>query len=97
MGLSVSSLEICWDSQYSQPFLERGFAQQSEQRKSTHLHLGIGPTGHLDDHVEDRLLLIGIEGNIVPWRDQLAVLLDEDAVLECVRRSDLAGGVCHVV
>jgi hypothetical protein len=62
---------------------------------STYLHLGIGPAGHLDDHVEDRLLLIGIEGNVVPWRNQLAVLLDEDAVLERVRRSDLAGGVCH--
>lgn len=66
------------------------------QWRGTHLHLRIGPAGHLDDHVEDRLLLVGVEGNVVPWRDELAVFLDEDAVLERVRRSDLAGGVCHV-
>jgi hypothetical protein len=32
----------------------------------------------------------------VPWRDELTVLLDEDAVLEGVGRANLAGGVCHV-
>ena len=31
----------------------------------TNLHLSIGPAGHLNDHVEDSLLLVGIERNIV--------------------------------
>jgi hypothetical protein len=63
--------------------------------ETTHLHLGIGPAGHLNDHVEDRLLLVGVEGDVVPWRDELAVLLDEDAVLERVGGGNLAGGVRH--
>jgi hypothetical protein len=60
---------------------------------STHLHLSIGPTRHLDDHVEDRLLLVGIEGDVVEGRDGHAILLDEDAVLERVGRANLAGCV----
>jgi hypothetical protein len=65
------------------------------QLKKTHLHLGIGPAGHLNNHVEDGLLLVGIEGNVVPWRDELAVLLNEDTVLESVGRANPAGGVSH--
>jgi hypothetical protein len=66
------------------------------QWQRTHLHLGVGPAGHLNNHVEDRLLLVGIQGNVVPWRDELSVLLNEDAVLERVGRANLAGRVCHV-
>ena len=65
------------------------------QLQAAYLHLGIGPAGHLNDHVEDRLLLVGVEGDVVPWRDELAVLLDEDAVLERVGCGNLAGGVRH--
>lgn len=59
----------------------------------THLHLRIGPAGDLHDHVEDGLAVIGIEGDVVEGRDGHAILLDVDAVLERVRRSDLARGV----
>jgi hypothetical protein len=65
------------------------------QLGDTHLHLGIGPAGHLNNHVEDGLLLVGIERNVVPWRDELPVLLNEDTVLERVGRADSAGGVGH--
>jgi len=57
----------------------------------TYLHLSIGPAGNLNNHVKNRLLLIGIEGDVVEGRDWDAILLDEDAVLESVGRSDLAG------
>jgi hypothetical protein len=67
------------------------------QLRGTHLHLRIGPARDLDDHVEDRLLLIGVERDVVPWRNELAVLLDENAVLECVGRGHLAGSVRHSV
>ena len=29
------------------------------------LHFGVGPTGNLNDHVEDAIVL----GNVVPWAD----------------------------
>ena len=65
------------------------------QLGSTHLHLRVGPAGHLNNHVEDGLLLVGVERDVVPWRNELAVLLDEDAVLERVGRGNLTGGVRH--
>lgn len=58
---------------------------------SSHLHLRIGPARDLNDHVEDGLLLIGIQRDVVEGRDGDAILLDVDAVLEGVRRADLAG------
>ena len=45
------------------------------------LHLGVGPTRNLDDHVEDVLVDIGEEGDVVEGRDDAAVLLDEHTVL----------------
>ncbi len=63
--------------------------------RNPHLHFCIGPTRHFDNHVEDRLLLIGVERDIMPWRDKLAILFGEDAVLQCVCRSNLAAGVRH--
>lgn len=57
----------------------------------THLHLRVGPAGDLDDHVEDGLLLIGIQRDVVEGRDGNAILLDVDAVLKGVGRGDPAG------
>jgi len=65
---------------------------------STHLHLGVGPARHLNNHVQDGLALVGVERDVVKGRDGLAILLDEDAVLEGVGSSDSACsvGVCGV-
>lgn len=45
------------------------------------LHLGVSPARDLDDHVEDAIALVGEKRNVVERRDDLAVLLDEDAVV----------------
>ena len=57
----------------------------------TYLLLRVGPSRDLDDHVQDRLLLVGIQRDVVEGRDRDAILLDVNAVLERVRRADLAG------
>ena len=44
------------------------------------LHLGVGPAGDFYDHVEDALVLISKEGDIVPGRDDRAILLSEDTM-----------------
>jgi len=59
---------------------------------NTYLLLGVGPAGDLDDHVQDGLLLVGVERDVVEGRDGHAILLDVDAVLESVRSADLARG-----
>lgn len=59
----------------------------------THLHLSIGPARHLNNHVEDGLLRVGIEGYVVERRYGLAVLLDENAVLQGVWGTNLPDGV----
>ena len=59
----------------------------------TDLHLRIGPAGNLDNHVEDGLLLIGIQGDIVEWGNGDAILLNKDAMLEGVGSANLAGGI----
>jgi hypothetical protein len=56
----------------------------------TYLHLAIGPSWDLNDHVQDGLLLIGVQGDIVERRDGYAILLDVDAVLQSIRSSDLS-------
>lgn len=94
MGLSCSSLEICSDSQRLS-FRAAVRRPRRSQLGPTHLHLRVGPAGHLNNHVEDGLLLVGVERDVVPWRDELAVLLDVDAVLEGVGSANLAGGVRH--
>ena len=43
-------------------------------------HLGVGPAGNLDDHVEYAIALIGEERDVVERGDDLAILLDEDAM-----------------
>lgn len=94
MGLSCSSLEIYNDSQHLS-FRGAVHTPGRSQLGSTHLHLRVSPAGHLNDHVEDGLLLVGVERDVVPWRDELAVLLDVDAVLKGVGGANLAGGVRH--
>jgi len=46
-----------------------------------YLHLGIGPTRHLDDHVEDAIGLVSKEGDVVEGRQDSEVVLNVDAVL----------------
>lgn len=58
-----------------------------------YLLLCVGPPRDLDDHVQDGLLLVGVEGDVVEGRDRHAILLDEDAVLKGVSGADLARGV----
>jgi hypothetical protein len=65
-------------------------------RSVSYLLLGVGPAGDLNDHVQDALLLIGVEGDIVEGRDGLAILLDVDTVLQRVRLGNLANGVSHL-
>jgi hypothetical protein len=57
------------------------------------LKLGVGPSRNLNDHVQDSLLLVGVERNIVERRDGLSILLDVDSVLEGVGSRNLADGV----
>ena len=67
---------------------------------NTDLLFGIGPARDLDDHVQDSLLLIGVQGNVVERRDGDAILLDECAVFQGVRSTNTANTVlrsgCHV-
>ena len=44
------------------------------------LHLRIRPTGDLNDHVEDTLVLVGEERDVVEGGNDLAILLDENTV-----------------
>jgi hypothetical protein len=60
---------------------------------ATYFKLGVGPARDLNNHVEDGLLLVGVQRDIVERRDGHAILLDVDAVLEGVRGSDLAKAV----
>lgn len=60
---------------------------------SSYLKLGVGPSRNLNNHVQDGLLLVGIEGDIVEGRDGDAILLDVDAVLKGVGSGDLADAV----
>jgi hypothetical protein len=57
------------------------------------LKLSIGPSRNLDNHVQDVLLLVGVERNIVEGGDGLAILLDVNTVLEGVGSRNLADGV----
>ncbi len=44
------------------------------------LHLGVGPAGDLDDHVEDAIALIGEKRDVMERGEDLAVLFDVDAM-----------------
>ena len=43
-------------------------------------HLRIGPAGNFDDHVEDAIVPVCKERDVMERRDNLAVLLDVDAM-----------------
>lgn len=43
-------------------------------------HLGVGPAGNLDDHVEYAIALIGEERDVMERGDDLTILLDVDAM-----------------
>lgn len=60
-----------------------------------YLLLGVGPSRDLNDHVQDGLLSIGVEGDVVEGRDGLAILLDINTVLQRVRLGNLANGIRH--
>lgn len=45
------------------------------------LHLGVGPAGNLDDHVQDAVVLISEERDVMPRRDDISTLLEEHTVL----------------
>ena len=64
-----------------------------KQRTSTNLQFAIGPSWNLNDHVQDGLLLVGIERNVMERRDGDAILLDVDAVVQGIGSSDLADRV----
>lgn len=61
----------------------------------SYLLLGVGPARDLDDHVQDGLLGIGVEGNVVEGRDDLAILLNVDTVVQSEGLGNLADGVRH--
>lgn len=64
-------------------------------RGKPYLLLGVGPARDLDNHVEDSLLLVGIERDVVEGRDWDSILLDVDTVVQRVRLANLADGVRH--
>ena len=47
----------------------------------TNLHLCVGPSWDLNDHVKEGLLLIGKQGDIMEGGDGAAVLLNVDTVI----------------
>lgn len=69
------------------------WTEASGRAAAAYLLLGVGPARNLNDHVQDGLLLVGVEGDVVEGGDGLAILLDEDTVLEGVRSTDGADGV----
>lgn len=88
MGFNVSSLEI-----YAVSLARLHWRASHMHVRATNLHLGVGPAWHLDDHVQNGLLLIGIQRNVVERRERHAILLDVDAVLEGIWSADFPGGV----
>ena len=86
IGLRVSSLQICRETLCQLGIKRKNKSDLLGHRflKSTHLHLSIGPARNLNNHVENGLLLVGIQGDIMEWRNRDAIFLNEDAVLESV-------------
>ena len=52
-----------------------------EQLLPGDFHLGVGPAGDLDNHVEDAEILVCEEWDVMKGGDDGTILLDEDAVL----------------
>lgn len=59
----------------------------------THLKLAVGPSWNLDDHVQNGLLSIRVQGNVVEGGNWRSILLNVDTVLESVWCTDLSDGV----
>jgi len=57
------------------------------------LHLRVSPTGNLNNHVEDAVVLIGEERDVVKRGHDRAILLDINAVINCVWCASEAGRV----
>lgn len=55
--------------------------------------LGVGPSWNLHNHVENGLLLVGIQWDVMERRNNLSIFLNEDLVVQSVGGTDLAGGV----
>jgi len=53
-----------------------------------YFHLGVGPTGDLDDHVEDAIVPVGEKRDVVEGRDDLTVSFSVDPVIEGVGCAD---------
>ena len=64
-------------------------------RQISYLLLGVGPARDLDNHVEDGLLVIGVEGDIVEGRDRDTILLDVYPVLQGVGLADFSRDERH--
>jgi hypothetical protein len=45
-----------------------------------YFHLGVGPTGNLDDHVQDPVVFVSEKRDVVERGDDIAVLLDVDSM-----------------
>ena len=52
-----------------------------EQLLPGDFHLGVGPAGDLNNHVEDAKVLVCEEWDVMEGGDNGAILLDENAVL----------------
>jgi len=59
------------------------------------LHLCVGPPWDLNNHVEESLLLIGIERNIVEWRNWDTISLDVDTMVNGVGLRNFSHRVRH--
>lgn len=80
MGLKLSDLEIsCGHTERVSDSCLVG-VEAGVRGNSTH-HLGVGPAGDLDDHVQDGAGLVGEEGDVVEGGDDLSILLSVDTVL----------------
>lgn len=59
------------------------------------LHFGVSPSGNLNNHVQDSLLFIGIQGDVMKGGHGLAILFDENSVLQSVGSTNSTGCVSH--
>lgn len=91
----VPDITMVWEAvaDETQPALLDVLFDGVERLLLANLHLGVGPTWHLDDHVEDKVGVVSKEWDIVEGRDDRAILLDVDAMLESVGSADEADGI----
>lgn len=98
MGFNASSLEICfWSLSLCSKIVNAGGklinACHLGASEGTNLKLAVGPPGNLHDHVQYRLLLIGIEGDIVEGGNGYAIFFDVYTVVQGVGRPNLSNTV----